>query len=92
MMPEADRLNHEANCCIATVLLADRASQERWKRGLPKGAYYPDMICDYEIAFAPLAKWHRPRSPERAAEAKRMYAEAAKLRGLALATPSGKGE
>jgi hypothetical protein len=91
-MSEADRLNHEANCCIAAVLRGDRASQEPWRRGFPKGEYYPDMIHDFEIAFAPLAKWHRRRSPDVAAEAKRLYAEAADLRKRALATPSGKGE
>lgn len=35
-----------------------------WKRGLPPGKYYPDMINDYEVHFAPLAKWHRKRSHE----------------------------
>lgn len=33
-----------------------------WKRGLPRGKYYPGMTDDYEVAFAPLAKWHRRRT------------------------------
>lgn len=35
-----------------------------WKRGLPRGKYYPGMEDDFEVAFAPLEKWHRRRSPE----------------------------
>jgi hypothetical protein len=38
-----------------------------WKRGLPPGKYYDGMVDDFEVAFAPLAKWHRRRSPEEAA-------------------------
>lgn len=37
---------------------------EKWKRGLPPGKYYPGMVDDYEVAFAPLEKWHRKRTPE----------------------------
>lgn len=35
-----------------------------WKRGLPPGKYYDGMVDDYEVAWAPLAKWHRKRTPE----------------------------
>lgn len=34
-----------------------------WKRGLPPGKLYPGMTDDFEVAFAPLAKWHRRRTP-----------------------------
>ncbi len=37
-----------------------------WKPGLPPGKYYDGMLDDYEVAFAPLAKWHRRRPPEEA--------------------------
>lgn len=51
-----------------------------WKRGLPPGPYYDGMVDDYEVAFAPLAKWHRKRTPEEKAawiELKRRNKEAA---------------
>ncbi len=35
-----------------------------WKCGLPPGKYYEGMVDDYEVAFTPLAKWHRKRTPE----------------------------
>lgn len=35
-----------------------------WKRGLPRGKYYPGMTDNYEVAFAPLAKWHRRRTSQ----------------------------
>lgn len=33
-----------------------------WRRGLPPGKFYPGMVDDFEVAFAPLMKWHRRRS------------------------------
>lgn len=35
---------------------------QRWKHGLPPGKLYPGMVDDYEVVFAPLAKWHRRRT------------------------------
>jgi hypothetical protein len=35
-----------------------------WKHGLPPGKYYEGMVDDYEVAFTPLSKWHRRRTPE----------------------------
>jgi len=37
---------------------------EPWKRGLPPGKYYEGMVDDYEVAFAPMEKWHRKRTPD----------------------------
>lgn len=37
-----------------------------WKYGLPPGKLYPGMTDDFEVAFAPLAKWHRRRTPRNA--------------------------
>ena len=35
-----------------------------WKPGFPPKKYYEGMVDDYEVAFAPLERWHRRRTTE----------------------------
>lgn len=67
------------------LLLLMESPMSEWKRGLPPGKYYEGMVDDYEVAFAPLAKWYRKRTPEeRAAHIE------ARERNLSLKTAQGK--
>ena len=47
-----------------------------WKRGLPPGAFTPDMLWQFEVYFSPGGmKWYRRRSPEDAAAMKARITE-----------------
>ncbi|NBW15811.1 MAG: hypothetical protein EBR82_48275 [Caulobacteraceae bacterium] len=67
-MSDEERAREVANAVCLRMFWRDAESEVAWKPGLPPGPYYDGMVDDFEIAFAPMATWHRRRSPEHAAE------------------------